>query len=261
MTLDERQAIRRFLSAGEWFGGLPSALQDLILSRSLVRRFAKGQVISVEDSASKGLYALLEGEVYVVRDLGSGDEALLHIAEPGYWFGEFAVLSGRPTIATVVAHSSVRVLQLPKAQFDRIVADEPRYYPDFARLVFDRFAALLRVFVDLQGLAPEERLRRRLAAMAQVQLQDRPQAGPVSLVVSQSELGRMVGVSRQTLNGLLSKLEGEGLIELGFRRVRVFDLARLAHPRDETDPMPRRGTSARRRAATARSRASTSRVE
>src|SRR5512134_1312515 len=38
---DEQQEIHRFLSAGEWFGGLPAALQELILSRSAVRKYAK----------------------------------------------------------------------------------------------------------------------------------------------------------------------------------------------------------------------------
>ena len=37
----------------------------------------------------------------------------------------------------------------------------------------------------------------------------------------------MVGVSRQTLNGLLARLQLDGLIEVGFRRIRVLDETRL----------------------------------
>ena len=245
MQADEQQAIQRFLSAGDWFGGLPAPLQQLILSRSLARKYAKGQVISIEDSVPKGLFAVLEGQVHVVREIGTGDEALMHVAEPGYWFGEFGVLTGRPTVVTFVAHSPVRTLVLPKAQFDRIVSDEPRYFQEFARLALDRYAILIRAFSELRDLAPEPRLRGRLAAMARVQQQDRPSAAPASLAVSQAELARMVGVSRQTLNAILGKLRQERLIEVEFRRIRVLDLARLANPHDAMERAARPGANVR----------------
>jgi CRP-like cAMP-binding protein len=133
-------------------------------------------------------------------------------------------------------------LQLPKAQLDRIVTDEPRYFPDFAQLVFERYATLARILVEVQGVAPEARLRSRLATMVQLQLQDRPQSAPaVSLAVSQADLARIVGVSRQTLNALLGKLDREGLIEVGFRRIRVLEHSRLAGRREEIESreMPR----------------------
>ena len=261
MHADEQQRIHRFLSTGEWFGGLPAPLQELILSRSVVRKFAKGQVISVEDSVPKGLHGILEGQVHLVREVGSGDEALLHVAEPGYWFGEFGVLTGRPTVVTALAHSAVRIVFLSKAQFDRILAEHPRYYQAFASLIFERYEGLVRVFAEFRDLAPESRLRVRLSAMARLRARDRPEAGPVSLVVSQAELARLVGASRQTLNVILSKLREQGVIEASFRRIRVLDVARLADPRPEIDAEPQAGGVVRRGAAGTTSRARGERVE
>jgi CRP-like cAMP-binding protein len=258
---NEQRDIHRFLSAGEWFGGLPATLQQLILSRSVVRKFAKGQVISIEDSVPKGLYAVLEGEVHLVREVGAGDEALLHVGEPGYWWGDFGVLTGRPTVVTALAHTPVRVLFLSKAQFDRIVAEDPHRYQAFAGLLFDKYAALVRVFAELRELAPESRLRGRLAAMARLRKQERPDQAPVSLAVSQENLARMVGISRQTLNTLLVRLRREGLIEVSYRHVRVLDAARLADPRTEIDADQQAGKFVRRRAAGAASRARGERVE
>jgi hypothetical protein len=43
----------------------------------------------------------------------------------------------------------------------------------------------------------------------------------------QAELERIVGVSRQTLNVLLAGLRDEGLVEIGFRSLRIPDPARL----------------------------------
>jgi CRP-like cAMP-binding protein len=231
MDAKKLQELRQFLSMGDWFGGLPEALQSLILDRSVVRQYAKGQVISLEGCVSKGLFALLEGMVHLVRSIGDGEEGLIHVCEPGHWFAEYALLSGKPTIGTFLAHTQAAVLQLPKGHFDRIVAEEPRYYEAFARLALSRYAILVRMLAEVRDLAVEVRLRDRLAVMVQMRSEERPQAGAVSLSVSQADLARMIGISRQTLNVLLSKLQQAGLIEVGFRRIRVLDVQGLADAR------------------------------
>jgi CRP/FNR family transcriptional regulator, cyclic AMP receptor protein len=223
----EAQQLMSRLSQGSWFGRMPLALRELVIARSRVRTYTKGQLLSIEGSPPKGLFAVLEGQVHVVATLASGDEALVHVGEPGIWLGEFGVLTGAKTIATFIAQSKVRALFFPATQFDLIVDEEPRYYRHFANLVYERYAALLRAFVEVQEVTPDVRLRRRLSVMAQLQQSDRATAGPISLGVTQAELSRMIGVSRQTLNTLLGSLQQQGLIELGFRRITVLDPNRL----------------------------------
>lgn len=252
----EQQGIHRFLCAGEWFGRLHAPLQQLILDRSAVRKFAKGQVISLEGSVTKGLYAVLEGHVHIVRDIGGGDEALIHAGEPGFWFGEYALMTGRPAVATTLAHTPVRALFLPNMQFHRIVAEEPRYYEAFARLALDRYGILVRLYAELRDLTPESRLRGRLAVMVQMRQQERREPGPVSLAFSQADLARIVGVSRQTLNAILGKLTQAGLIEVGFRRICVLDAARLADPDAAGELAERQAKDVRRRVAPGRERVS-----
>jgi DNA-binding Lrp family transcriptional regulator len=82
----------------------------------------------------------------------------------------------------------------------------------------------------------------------------------VSLAVSQADLARMVGVSRQTLNALLGRLSKAGLIEVGFRRIRVRDAARLVDPNaplTETE----RAVGAARRTPRQPARAGRSRID
>ncbi len=51
---------------------------------------------------------------------------------------------------------------------------------------------------------------------------DLPTSGPVDLPLSQVELASMVGLSRQRLSTLLGRLAAQGLIEVGFRNIRVL---------------------------------------
>jgi len=239
VELDERQPLMNRLSQGSWFGRMPLALRELVIARSRVRTYAKGQLLSIEGSPPKGLFAVLEGQVHVVASLASGDEALVHVGQPGIWLGEFGVLTGTPTIATFIAHTKVSALYFPKAHFDLIVEEEPRYYRYFANLVYERYAALLRAFVEVQEVTPDVRLRRRLSVMAQLQQSDRASAGPVTLGVSQAELSRLIGVSRQTLNALLGSFQQQGLIGLGFRKITVLDPSRLGEVIEVPEAEPR----------------------
>lgn len=232
------QQTRRFLCDGAWFGSLPAALQDAILAGSVQREYRRHDVILREDAPARGLLVLLQGSVHFVGrvaadgdglGLGVVDGGLLHVGEPGYWFGEYSALTGRPTLMSAVAHTAARVLVLPKASFDRIVIEQPQSYREFARLALDRYGWMLRACLELSELAPEQRLRRRLLRMAQLRLSDRPSDGAKpTLGVSQAELARMLGLSRQTLNTLLRRLDNDGAIEVGFRQVRIVDVERLA---------------------------------
>lgn len=257
----EQEGIRRFLSEGDWFRGLPPRLQDGILARAVVRKFAKGQVISVEDSEPDALFAVLDGSIYMVREVGGGEEALIHVGEPGFWYGLHHMLTNTPTVATVVAHTPVRALMLSKSQFDRILAEDPRYYECFARLPLERYALLLRWFAEVRDLAPEARVRTRLASMARLRKQDRPELGAIAIAVSQTDLARIAGISRQTLNAILGKLEKAGLIEVGFRRIRVVDADRLADLSAALETVARRPRTPQRRSARQPKTASGDRVD
>jgi CRP-like cAMP-binding protein len=211
-----------FLRKGHWFGALPPALQALILERAGIRSFRKGARVVSEGTPCRGLYVVVLGRVHVVRRLGDSPETLIHVAEAGFWFGEYALLSGAPAIASVVAASNAKVLLLPAAEFERIVAEEPRYYPHFTRLLTERFATVFRYASEARAVASEEWLRTRLNGLAERRQLDAPAEGPVEITVSQAELATMVGVSRQTLCMLLGRLQERGLVELGYRRIRVL---------------------------------------
>ena len=211
-----------FLRRGRWFGSLPAALQSIIVERTITRCYGKGTFIIHEGAPPRGLFALLEGRVHVVRAIAETEQALIHVGEPGMWFGEHGMLSGQPALASVVATTNARTLLLPVADFQRIVADEPRHYPQFAALLFERFATVFRYASEARSVPAEDWLWTRLQDLAAIRRLDAQIQGPVDINVSQSELATMVGVSRQTLCMLLGRLQERGQIDVGYKRIRVL---------------------------------------
>ncbi len=225
MPIEPAPAVLRdidFLRRGRWFASLPAVLQSIIVERAIPRCYGKGAFIIDEGAPPRGLFALLEGRVHVVRGIAESEQALIHVGEPGMWFGEHGVLSGRPALASIVAATNARTLLLPVAEFQRIVVDEPRYYPQFAALLFERYATVFRYASEARAVPAEDWLWTRLQDLAANRRRDAQVQGPVDINVSQTELATMVGVSRQTLCMLLGRLQERGQIDVGYKRIRVL---------------------------------------
>lgn len=80
----------------------------------------EGRVLAREGKPGREFFVLVDGTVRVSRggrklaDLGAGD-----------WFGEIALVTGRPRTATVTATTPVRVLVLTDRAFRRVVGEMP----------------------------------------------------------------------------------------------------------------------------------------
>jgi CRP-like cAMP-binding protein len=211
-----------FLRRGRWFGSLPAALQSLVVERAIMRSYPKGAFIVHEGTLPRGLFAVLDGRVHIVRGIAESEQALIHVGEPGSWFGEHGTLSGRSALASIVATTNVRTLLLPVAEFQRIVADEPRHYPLFAALLYERYATVFRYASEARAVPAEDWLWTRLQDLAASRRLDAQVQGPIDISVSQTELATMVGVSRQTLCLLLRRLEERGAVEVAYKKIRVL---------------------------------------
>ena len=216
-----RAKVEHLLARNSWFSSLPSGLQEEILARSVVKNCARGKVINTEGSKSPGLMLLLEGQVAVTHWVGNEEEILIHVGEPGLWFGEVALLTDGEAIVNFVAKSDVRILLLPAFEFERMVARDPKSYRHFARLALERYVLLYRLIAEDRSLAPELRVRARLSDMVDARIVDRPEEGAVELTLSQADLAALLGLSRQTVNEVLQRLARQGLVELGFRKIVV----------------------------------------
>lgn len=213
---------RSLLEQGRWFGGLPHELQERILEEATIRSYRRGHYVVREGARPRAMHAVLSGRVRVTRCVGpQRDEVLIYVGEPGFWFGDYAVFARANSIGSIVADSAVRTLSLSVAAFERIIEDEPAYYRLFAELLFERYAELFRYLGEAHGLTSADWLRTRLVDLARQMRRDNPAAEAGQIVASQVELARMMGLSRQTLVSLLRQLEAHGVIEVGFRRIRV----------------------------------------
>lgn len=214
--------LTELLNRGRWFRSLPPELQQRILAASRIRDLARGEVIALEGAQPSAMSVVLAGAVKLVRQARQGDEALLLICEPGFWFGEYAVLTGEKVLVTMIAKTKTRLLILPKVEIDRIIKDEPLHFRHFAMLAIGRISAYVKAYIHATSLEPEARLRGQLSVLSHMKMDELDAQPPVELPYSQAELASLIGCSRQTINQLVHTLVAKGLVEAGFKHVRVL---------------------------------------
>ena len=209
------------LRRGRWFASLPPALQARMAERAMPRRFRTGQYLVREGDPPRGLFGVVQGRTRHVCAVGEEREVLMHVGGPGLWTGEYPLLSGARSIGSVIADAPTLALHLSPRDWQRIVADEPRWLQHFAALLAERFATAYRAYADAQALTRDEWVHARLKRVAEVEHEHGAAVSRIRL--SQVHLASMVGVSRQTLNAALSRLQQRGLLRVGFRLIELVE--------------------------------------
>ncbi len=98
-------------------------------------RYGGGRVIVREGARAEAFFVVAEGSAKVVRAnrtiarLGSGD-----------FFGEMALLDGRPRSASVISETPMTTIRLTRARFNKLLDSEPA----IARAIMAEMAARVR---------------------------------------------------------------------------------------------------------------------
>lgn len=99
-------------------------------------RIDAGGVVFLEDEAGDRFFVVLEGQVAIVKALGSEEERILAVCGPGDHFGEMSLLdpAGRRS-ATAHALTPVRLLSLSRRDFLQLLHNNPGLAYEIVRVL------------------------------------------------------------------------------------------------------------------------------
>ena len=138
-------------AASRFFAEFPPAALEQLISTTAVRSFAQGETIVHESDRGASWFLIEEGEVEVQTTDPSGRHLVLARLGPGEFFGEVAVLTGKPRTATIVARNGVTVIEISRQDLDQIAAAHPevrsvlqRFYEKRAQATVEAVLARMR---------------------------------------------------------------------------------------------------------------------
>jgi small-conductance mechanosensitive channel/CRP-like cAMP-binding protein len=120
--------------------------------------FAAGEVILRQGTEGDALYLVDRGEVGVRIDVDGSTSEIATLGR-GNVFGEMALLTGEPRVATCVARTEVSCYAIERGPFEVLLAERPEIAGDFARTLAARRSAL-----EAQRLGLSAAARARLEA-------------------------------------------------------------------------------------------------
>lgn len=118
-----------------------------------LERFARdvpaGTVLFEEGQLGTDMFIIVRGEIEIRRDVAHA-ERVLAVLPAGEFFGEMAILNGRPRSATAVVRSDARLLVIDATTFEAML----RARPEIAMRMIKALAARLadaNLFTDRFG--------------------------------------------------------------------------------------------------------------
>src|SRR5258708_37211838 len=87
--------------------------------------YAGGDVIFRQGDLGTEMYIIQEGQVEIVKHIGSESHVLSHL-DKGDFFGEMAILENVARSADAIAASEVRVLPINGSRVDEVVGKDPK---------------------------------------------------------------------------------------------------------------------------------------
>jgi CRP/FNR family transcriptional regulator, cyclic AMP receptor protein len=233
------EARNRLVAAQGMLGRLPERDLFNLMRRATVRTLRARKNIFRHGDPAATVIAVLEGHVKLSTTTVGGREVVLDIVPPGGCLGELAVFNNWPRDVDAVAISRCRLLFIDGRQFVQVMERSIEGSQAMLRLLSQQLRSARQQVVDVVVLPAPARLAKALITLANLQEPLARDGMRIELRLSQSELGGMTGLTRESINKNLAALRDAGWISLEGGSVTLLDVAALdSLPREHEGRRP-----------------------
>jgi CRP/FNR family transcriptional regulator len=207
----------------DWMADLSKTDTDRFRSRCGWREYARGETVFEPTADPQSVYLLETGLVRIYRLSRHGAEVTLGYIPTGKVFGEVEVFSDGPRESFAQVVLPARVWQIPRAELQRLLGTYPRIAVRIAEQMGNRFK---RIENRVENLALSS-LRSRIGLILLELAEDFGHADAdglrIDLPLSQYDIARLVGATRQSVNHDLRELREAKLLVYRNRRFTLPD--------------------------------------
>lgn len=181
----------------------------------------RNAVVYVAGDPSDRVLFVCEGRVKLSRSSSDGRELILDILIPGDMFGEMAVCGEQCRNQSAVAMDDAQVFAFKRQDFIKIMNDSPLLAHKLL-CYSERRRNEIELRLEYLVFLPVGR-RLLLTLLRQAERHGVAQKdGSVSLHLTQKDVAHLSGASRETIADLLSLYRKKGVVETGYRSIRLL---------------------------------------
>ena len=198
---------------------------------SPARRYAHSQSLVRQGQVPDCLFLVRAGVIRLAATLPSGHVVVVSMLGPGDVFGESALL-GDPSPVEARAASPVQVEAVPLTALQAVLERSPETAAELLRMLASRLHRTTGALEEALAQDVPTRLCRTLCELAERHGVREGRSVRLALPITQEDLGRMIGASRETVNRTLATLSARNLIRSEGRRCVIRDIDALARASD-----------------------------
>jgi CRP/FNR family transcriptional regulator, cyclic AMP receptor protein len=205
------------------FAGLSEEDLEAIAEVSVSRRYDAGEVVFREGDGGDTCYIVRSGLARAVRQHSDGRSITLSHFGPGDIFGELAMFDEEPRSATVDVIDEVEVVAIPGRDMQRLMREHPEIAVKLNAALAQRLRATNERLARQSFQTVQSRVAAVLAQMVATARSGNESESDVVIALTQSDLAKLAGSSRESASRFLASLERSGVITQGRGRLTVHD--------------------------------------
>lgn len=190
---------------------LSDAARERVLAAGVRRDLAKAEILFHEGDAAQAMYAIVEGQMKLVRYTPRGKELLLHVVHPGQTFAEAAMFGEGTYPASAVAVVKTSVWCWPLEKLRQLARAEP----DLGLAMAGSVSQWTRRLASKLELLTQRRVEERVAVylLSRTGDLDLQPGVEVPLREPRNLIAAQCGTAPEVLSRTFKRLEEEGIID------------------------------------------------
>ena len=205
------------------FQGVPAERPEALAARAGMVKLAARELLFSKGDRGDRLYLVTAGMIRVGVVSADGREVSYGLIGPGHLFGEIAVLDNGPRTADASALDPSELLAFERRDVLALLEQTPECALRLISILCQRIRHADQLLEDIFFLSLPGRLARQLLALGD-SIGHQPVSGdPVTIRMSQQAVADHMGISRESVNKVLSKWEQCGLVSLWRGQITIRD--------------------------------------
>jgi CRP/FNR family transcriptional regulator, cyclic AMP receptor protein len=202
--------------------GALTRISDLCTTRAYERQ---AQIMGEQD-LTDDVFFILDGTVRITSVTPAGREIIFSDLSAGDMFGEFAAIDGLPRSATVTALTDCVLARMPATGFFETLRTNGAVATRLVEALVAKIRRMSERVFEVSALAVRERVRRELLRLA-VDGQRFGNSVVIRPAPTHYEIAARIGSHREAVTREFNRLEGEHLLEIRRRLIRIVDIVLL----------------------------------
>jgi CRP-like cAMP-binding protein len=196
---------------------------DQLVATSVVVGYGNRQRIFDKGDEGDRLLGVLGGQVRIYVMSSEGRELIMNVMMPGELFGEISLIDGKPRSASAVAMGDTDLLHIRRQDFLNLLKNNGDLCLKFMSILCERVRWTSGLLEDASLLDLPSRLAKRLLNLAQGIGEKQGDGIRIGLKLSQTDLGNMLGVTREAVNKQLREWKKEGFVDMRDGQMLILD--------------------------------------